>query len=110
MDLQWCRYYIIIESLDIYFLDKIDDVNMINYNFLLDVYLQGNCLVGRFICLFKLVFSFLFIKLDLKLEFILLFVILLLVVNGIQLKDGILILVFLVLNFSDLVKKEGKNN
>ncbi|MEZ5038645.1 MAG: hypothetical protein R2828_02080 [Saprospiraceae bacterium] len=63
-DQQRHRYYVTIESLDTYPLDKIDDRNMINYNMSLDMHLQGNRSVIRSVRPLKGVLSFPSIKPD----------------------------------------------
>lgn len=63
-DPQRHRYYITIESLDTYPLDKIDDRNMVNYNLALDMHLQGSRSAARSVRPLKGVLSFPSIKPD----------------------------------------------
>lgn len=63
-DRQRRRYYVTVESLDTYPLEKIDDVNMINYNLSMDVHLQSRRSAARSIRPVKGILSFPSIKPD----------------------------------------------
>jgi hypothetical protein len=58
------RYYVTVESLDTYPLEKIDDTNMINYNLSMDVHLQSRRSAARSIRPVKGILSFPSIKPD----------------------------------------------
>jgi len=109
-DPQRHRYYITIESLDTYPLDKIDDRNMVNYNLSLDVHLQGNRSAGRSVRPLKSVLSFPSIKPDPKPEPILQPV--MPATNGAVPKDGTLIPMPIppAANPTVPTKKEGNKN
>lgn len=58
------RFYVTVESLDTYPLEKIDDANMINYNLSMDVHLQSSRSAARSIRPVKGILSFPSIKPD----------------------------------------------
>lgn len=62
------RYFVTVESLDTYPLEKIDDTNMINYNLSMDVHLQSRRSAARSIRPVKGILSFPSIKPDPKPE------------------------------------------
>ncbi|PHN06412.1 hypothetical protein [Flavilitoribacter nigricans] len=63
-DPQRRRYYVTVESLDTYPLEKIDDTNMVNYNLSMDVHLQSKRSAARSIRPVKGILSFPSIKPD----------------------------------------------
>ncbi|MCB0631089.1 MAG: hypothetical protein R2824_06480 [Saprospiraceae bacterium] len=63
-DPQRRRFYVTVESLDTYPLEKIDDANMINYNLSMDVHLQSSRSAARSIRPVKGILSFPSIKPD----------------------------------------------